>query len=160
MALHPINARRNRKHFLWIGNLHHWSNSDADRHNHNTSKNTTRRTINIGRRKIKEEGGRKENRCLPPSPQPIVWVWIVNSSKIARWCQGLRFQVSLQRKNISSTYLISITSFPEDEQTSKHGEEVGTVQFRVQGEEIKKWWKKKKKKKEFKEKKIKKKYVW
>jgi hypothetical protein len=37
-------------------------------------------------------------------------------------------------KNISSTYLFSITSLPEDEQMSKHGEEVGTMQFRVQGE--------------------------
>jgi hypothetical protein len=43
-----------------IGNLHHWSNLDVDRHNHNTSKDTMRRTINIDRRKIKE-GGRKEN---------------------------------------------------------------------------------------------------
>jgi hypothetical protein len=49
------------------------------------------------------------------------WVWIINSRKIARWCQNWRFQVSLQRENISSTYLISITSFPKDEQTSKHG---------------------------------------
>jgi hypothetical protein len=32
-----------------------------------------------------------------------------------------KFQVSLQRKSISVTYLISITSLPEDEQTSKHG---------------------------------------
>jgi hypothetical protein len=31
------------------------------------------------------------------------------------------FQVSLQRKSISGTYLISITSLLEDEQTSKHG---------------------------------------
>jgi hypothetical protein len=30
-------------------------------------------------------------------------------------------KVSFQRKNISSTYLISITSLLEDEQTSKHG---------------------------------------
>jgi hypothetical protein len=37
---------------------------------------------------------------------------------------------------------------PEGEQTSKHGEEVGTMQFRVQGEEIKK----EKKKNEYKEK--------
>jgi hypothetical protein len=49
------------------------------------------------------------------------WVWIVNSRKIARWWQNWRFQVSLQRKNISSTYLVSITSLPEDEKTSKHG---------------------------------------
>jgi hypothetical protein len=46
-------------------------------------------------------------------------------------------------KYISSTYLISISSLPEDEQMSKHGEEVGTMQLRVQGEQIKKWWKKK-----------------
>jgi hypothetical protein len=26
------------------------------------------------------------------------WVWIVNSRKIARWCQDWRFQISLQRK--------------------------------------------------------------
>jgi hypothetical protein len=30
-------------------------------------------------------------------------------------------KVSFQRKNISSTYLISITSLLEDEQTPKHG---------------------------------------
>jgi hypothetical protein len=44
-----------------IGRLHHWSNLEEDRRNHNTSKDTTRRTININYRKIKEEGGRKEN---------------------------------------------------------------------------------------------------
>jgi hypothetical protein len=44
-----------------IGRLHHWSNLEEDRHNHNTSKDTTRRTININHQKIKEEGGRKEN---------------------------------------------------------------------------------------------------
>jgi hypothetical protein len=44
-----------------IGNLHHWSNFEEDRHNHNTSKDTTRQTNNINHRKIKEEGGRKEN---------------------------------------------------------------------------------------------------
>jgi hypothetical protein len=44
-----------------IGRLHHWSNLEEDRHNHNTSKDTTRRTININHRKIKE-GGRKENK--------------------------------------------------------------------------------------------------
>jgi hypothetical protein len=43
-----------------IGHLHHWSNLEEDRHNHNTSKDTTRRIININHRKIKE-GGRKEN---------------------------------------------------------------------------------------------------
>jgi hypothetical protein len=43
-----------------IGNLHHWSNLEADQHNHNTSKDTTRRTINIHHRKINEEG-REEN---------------------------------------------------------------------------------------------------
>jgi hypothetical protein len=37
-----------------IGRLHHWRN-------HNPSKDTTRRTININHRKIKEEGGREEN---------------------------------------------------------------------------------------------------
>jgi hypothetical protein len=44
-----------------IGRLHHWSNLEEDQHNHNTSKNTTRRTISINHRKIKEEGGREEN---------------------------------------------------------------------------------------------------
>jgi hypothetical protein len=44
-----------------VGRLHHWSNLEEDRHNHHTSKDTTRRTINISHRKIKEEGGRKEN---------------------------------------------------------------------------------------------------
>jgi hypothetical protein len=46
---------------------------------------------------------------------------LINSRKIARWCQDWRFQVSLRRKSISGTYLIFITSLPEDEQTSKHG---------------------------------------
>jgi hypothetical protein len=44
-----------------IGRLHHWSNLEEDRHNHNASKDITRRTININHRKIKEERGRKEN---------------------------------------------------------------------------------------------------
>jgi hypothetical protein len=44
-----------------IGRLHHWSNLEEDWHNHNTSKGTMRRTININHRKINEEGGRKEN---------------------------------------------------------------------------------------------------
>jgi hypothetical protein len=48
------------------------------------------------------------------------------------------FKVSLQRKYISSTYLISITSLPEDEQRLSMEEEVGTMQFRVYGEQIKK----------------------
>jgi hypothetical protein len=44
-----------------IGHLHHWSNLEEDWCNHNTSKDTTHWTININHRKIKEEGGRKEN---------------------------------------------------------------------------------------------------
>jgi hypothetical protein len=44
-----------------IGHLHHWSNLEEDRRNHNTSKDATRRTININHRKIREEGGREEN---------------------------------------------------------------------------------------------------
>jgi hypothetical protein len=44
-----------------VGHLHHWSNLEEDWHNHNTSKDTTCQTININHRKIKEEGGRKEN---------------------------------------------------------------------------------------------------
>jgi hypothetical protein len=44
-----------------IDRLHHWSNVEEDRHNHNTSKDTTCRTININHQKIKEEGERKEN---------------------------------------------------------------------------------------------------
>jgi hypothetical protein len=43
----------------------------------------------------------------------------------------LRFQVYLQRKSISGTYIISITSLPEDEQTSKHGGG-GRYNFRAQ----------------------------
>jgi hypothetical protein len=43
-----------------IGRLHHWRNLEEDRHNQNTSKNTTRQAININHREIKE-GGRKEN---------------------------------------------------------------------------------------------------
>jgi hypothetical protein len=33
------------------------------------------------------------------------------------------------KEKYSGTYLFSITSLPEDEQTSKHGEVVGTMQF-------------------------------
>jgi hypothetical protein len=44
-----------------IGRLYHWSNLEEDCCNHNSSKDTTRRTININHQKIKEEGGRKEN---------------------------------------------------------------------------------------------------
>jgi hypothetical protein len=44
-----------------IGHLHHCSNLEEDQHSNNTSKDTTRRTININHRKIKEEGGREEN---------------------------------------------------------------------------------------------------
>jgi hypothetical protein len=44
-----------------IGNLHHWSNLEDGRHNHNTRKDTTRRNININRQKIKEERGKTEN---------------------------------------------------------------------------------------------------
>jgi hypothetical protein len=44
-----------------IGCLHHWRNVEEDRRNHNTSKDTTRRTININHWKIKEDGGREEN---------------------------------------------------------------------------------------------------
>jgi hypothetical protein len=44
-----------------FGRLHHWSNLEEDRRNHNTSKDTTRRIININHQKIKEEGGREEN---------------------------------------------------------------------------------------------------
>jgi hypothetical protein len=44
-----------------IGRLHHWSNLEEDWRNHNSSKDTTHRTININHRKIKEEGGREEN---------------------------------------------------------------------------------------------------
>jgi hypothetical protein len=43
-----------------IGRLHHWSNLEMDRHNHNTSNDTTLRIIKINHQKIKE-GGRKEN---------------------------------------------------------------------------------------------------
>jgi hypothetical protein len=43
-----------------IGRLHHCCNLEEDRCNHKTSKDTTRRTININHRK-KEEGGREEN---------------------------------------------------------------------------------------------------
>jgi hypothetical protein len=57
------------------------------------------------------------------------WGWIINSRKIARRCQHWRIQVSFRRKSISGTYLISITSLPEDEQRLSMGEEVGTMQF-------------------------------
>jgi hypothetical protein len=43
-----------------IGRLHHWSNLEEDRHNHNTSNDTTRRTTNINHWKIKEEGGKEK----------------------------------------------------------------------------------------------------
>jgi hypothetical protein len=48
------------------------------------------------------------------------------------------FQVSLQRKSISGTYLISITSLLEDEETSKHeggGKYNAILEFK--GEQIK-----------------------
>jgi lactam utilization protein B len=45
-----------------IGRFHHWSNLEENRCNHKTSKDTTRQTININHRKIKEEGERKENK--------------------------------------------------------------------------------------------------
>jgi hypothetical protein len=64
----------------------------------------------------------------------------------------LRFQVSLQRKNISGTYLISITSLPEDEQTSKNG---GGGRYNAilefKGEQIKNEKEKERKKKKKKE---------
>jgi hypothetical protein len=44
-----------------FGRIHHWSNLEEDRHNHNTSKDTMRRIMIINNQKIKEEGGRKEN---------------------------------------------------------------------------------------------------
>jgi hypothetical protein len=44
-----------------IGRLHHWRNLEEDRHNHHTSKDTMRQTININHQKIKEEGGREEH---------------------------------------------------------------------------------------------------
>jgi hypothetical protein len=57
----------------------------------------------------------------------------------------LKIQLSLQRKNIYSTYLISITSLPKDEQTSKHG---GGGRYNAilefTGEQIKKLMRKKK----------------
>jgi hypothetical protein len=44
-----------------IGRLYHWRNLEEDWHNHDTSKDTKCRTININHQKIEEEGGRKEN---------------------------------------------------------------------------------------------------
>jgi hypothetical protein len=44
-----------------IGRLHHWRNLKEDRCNHNSIKDTTRRTININHRKIKEGGEREGN---------------------------------------------------------------------------------------------------
>jgi hypothetical protein len=44
-----------------IARLHNWSNSEEDQDNHNTSNDTTYRTIKINHQKIKEDGGRKEN---------------------------------------------------------------------------------------------------
>jgi hypothetical protein len=58
------------------------------------------------------------------------------------------------RKNISGTYLISITSLPEDEQTSKHwggGRYNAILEFK--GEQIKKIDEKEKMRKRKKEKK-------
>jgi hypothetical protein len=42
-----------------IGRLHQWSNLEEDQCNHRTSKDTTRRTININHQKIKEGGKKK-----------------------------------------------------------------------------------------------------
>jgi hypothetical protein len=75
---------------------------------------------------------------LPPWPQPIVED---GSSIQGRRCHDLRLQVSLQRKIISGTYLIFITSLPEDEQTSMHGgggRYDAILEFK--GEQIKKLW--------------------
>jgi hypothetical protein len=59
MALHSTNAEEGTANIAYqIGRLRHWSNLEEDLHNHNTSKDTTRQTININHRKIKEEGGR------------------------------------------------------------------------------------------------------
>jgi hypothetical protein len=57
------------------------------------------------------------------------------------------FQISLQRKSISGTYLISITSLLQDEQASKHG---GGGRYNdileFKGEQIKKFDEKEKEK--------------
>jgi hypothetical protein len=54
------------------------------------------------------------------------------------------FKYLSKGKNISSTYLISITSLPEDEQTSKHGGGGRYNAIWVQGKQIKKRNKKEK----------------
>jgi hypothetical protein len=73
------------------------------------------------------------------------WVWNINSRKITRWCYDWRFQISFRRKSISGTYLISISSLPEDEQMSKNG---GGGRYNAilefKGEKIKKLMRKKK----------------
>jgi hypothetical protein len=63
-------------------------------------------------------------------------------------------------KNISSTYLISITSLPEDEQTSKHGGGGRYTEILgFKGSKLKKEEKKEKKEERKKEVSIKKKYI-
>jgi hypothetical protein len=48
MALHQQMQEEETANIAYkIGRLHHWSNLEEDRCNHNTSKDTTRRTINI-----------------------------------------------------------------------------------------------------------------
>jgi hypothetical protein len=107
----------------------------------------------------------------PLKPNIIFCVYILDHNlslsmdhqfKEDRWCQDWRIQVSLQRKSISGTYLIFITSLPADEQTSKHGgggRYTAILEFK--GEQIKKWEREKnEKEKERKRNKEEKIYVW
>jgi hypothetical protein len=73
------------------------------------------------------------------------WVWIVNSRKIARWFQDWRFNY-LSKGKIFIVPTLSLSPLcPRTSKRLSMGEEVGTMQFRVQGEQIKKWMSIKKK---------------
>jgi hypothetical protein len=64
-----------------------------------------------------------------------IWIWTVNSRKIARWCQDSRFQSISPKEKIFLVPTFSLS--PLCLRTSKclnMGREVGTMQFRVQGE--------------------------
>jgi hypothetical protein len=84
---------------------------------------------------------------LPPWPQPTVEY---GSSIQGRSQDGANIEdfKYLSKGKVSSTYLIFITSLPEDEQTSKHG---GGGRYNAilefKGSKLKKnWWERKRKK--------------
>jgi hypothetical protein len=84
--------------------------------------------------------------CLPPWPQPIIEY---GSSIQGRSQDGAKvgdFKY-LSKGKIFLVHTLSLSPIcPRTNKRLSMGEEVGTMQFRVQGEQIKKWWKKKRRK--------------